>query len=142
MTSWILFSLLSAATAALVAIFGKIGLKGVDPTLATTWRALVMAIFMFAASISLKKFDNFHLSDFSGKEWLYIVLAGVAGAASWLFYFIALKAGDATRVSAIDRLSIVLVVFLSALFLGESLTWKSVTGAALIAIGATFIAWK
>jgi len=43
--SWIIFALLSSITAALVAIFGKMGLKGIDPTLATTIRSVTMAVF-------------------------------------------------------------------------------------------------
>ena len=67
---------------------------------------------------------------------MFIVLAAIAGAASWLFYFEALAKGPATGVVAIDRLSIVFVVFLSALILGEALTVKSIAGAALIIGGA------
>ena len=43
MSTWILFALLSAVFAALVAILGKVGIKDVDSTLATTVRAVVMA---------------------------------------------------------------------------------------------------
>ena len=137
---WLVFSFLSAGFAAAVAIFGKIGLDKVDPTLATTLRSVVMMLFMFFASLSLGKFKSFSITDLQGKEWVFIVLAGVAGALSWLFYFLALKDGDATRVSAIDRLSIVFVVLLAALFLSEALTVKSLIGALLITGGALLIA--
>ena len=138
---WVIFSLLAAVAAALVAIFGKMGLKEVDSTLATTLRAFVMAGLMLSVSLALGKFKGFSLHALQGKEWLYVFLAGLAGAASWLFYFLALKHGDASRVSAIDRTSIFLVVILSVMFLGESFKWKSLIGAILVVIGAIAIAW-
>ncbi len=43
--SYIILALLSALTASLVAIFGKLGLKNVDPILATMIRSLIMTGF-------------------------------------------------------------------------------------------------
>jgi len=113
---WLLYALLAAFFAALVAIFAKLGLKDIDTTLATTVRALIMAAFLLAVSLLLKKFEGFSLTTFSSKEWLLITLAGLAGALSWLFFFFALKGGEASGVVAIDRLSVIFVVFLAALF--------------------------
>lgn len=136
---WLFYALLSAFAAALVAIFAKLGLQNIDSTLATTVRAIIMALFLVLVSFFLKKFDGLSLTSFSGREWLLIVLAGIAGAVSWLFYFFALKSGFATEVVAIDRLSIVFVVILAALFLGEGLGWKVIVGALLMAFGAIII---
>ena len=133
---YLIFALLSAVSAAGVAIFGKIGLGKVDTTLATAIRAVVMAVLLVLASLVLKKWD---LSTISNKAYLYIFLAGVAGAASWLFYFLALKIGPATSVAAVDRLSVVFVILLAALFLGESLTIKSILGGLLIVAGAVLL---
>ncbi|MCX6760537.1 MAG: EamA family transporter [Candidatus Nealsonbacteria bacterium] len=142
MMTWIIFAFLSAITAALVAIFGKMGLKGIDSTLATTVRSIIMAIFLTLVSFSLKKFQDFSLKSFSSKDWILIILAGIAGALSWLFYFFALKTGLATKVVAIDRLSLVFVIILASVFLGEHLGWKSVVGAIFMIIGAIFITLK
>ncbi len=140
--SWIFYAFLSAGFAALVAIFGKVGIQNLDSTLATTVRSVIMAIFLLTVSISLGKFRHFEMSSFTGKEWLFIILAGISGAMSWLFYFFALKNGPAGAVSAIDRTSIVFVVVLAALFLGESFGWKTGIGATLIALGAYLITMK
>lgn len=134
---WLLYASLSALTAALVAIFGKIGLKNVDPTLATTVRAGIMFAFMLLISLSLKKLGG--LSSLSGKPLLMILLAGLAGAASWLFYFLALKTGTATNVSSVDRLSVVLVIIMAALFLGEKFTAQVALGAVLMTVGALLV---
>lgn len=138
--SWIIYALLSAAFAALVAIFGKIGLKNIDSTLATTVRSVVMAIFLVLTSLTLGKAPL--LSTIHSKTLLYIVLSGVAGALSWLFYFVALRTGPAAGVAALDRLSVVFVLILAILFLGDHLTWKTGAGAALISAGAILMVLK
>lgn len=139
---WLVYAFLSSITAALVAIFGKIGLKNIDSTLATTLRSLIMAGFLTVVSLLLNKFKNFSLTTIGSKEWLFIILAGIAGALSWLFYFFALQKGEATKVVVIDRLSLVFVIILAAAFLSEKLGWKSVIGALLMIAGALFITFK
>lgn len=134
MTLWILLALGSASFAALVAVFGKLGVQNVDSTLATAVRALVMAIFLVLVVLFLGKTQL--LSSIDNKALLYIVLSGVAGALSWLCYFFALKIGPAHGVAAIDRLSVVFVLVLAALFLSESITWKTGIGAVLLTAGA------
>ncbi len=134
---WTIYALLSAVFAGAVAILGKVGLKGVDTTLATSIRSVVMAVFLVIVAISLGKFST--MSSISNKALFFIVLSGIAGAISWIFYFFALKVGPASGVSAIDRTSVVFVLLLSVLFLGESLTWLKAVGAVLIVSGAIFM---
>ena len=134
---WLIYSLLAAIFAALVAIFGKIGIKNIDSTLATTVRAIIMAGFLVMVTLFLGKFGRFGSID--SRSMKFIVLSGVAGALSWLFYFSALKFGLASRVASVDRLSVVFVVLLAALFLGETLTLKSVMGITLLTIGAVIL---
>jgi len=137
---WILYALLSAASAAGVAIFGKIGLSGVDTTLATTVRSIVMATFLVFVSASLGKWSG--LAALESRTLSFIALSGIAGALSWLFYFFALKNGPAAGVAALDRLSVVFVVILAALFLAEKFTWKTVLGSILITLGAILMSIK
>lgn len=136
---YIIFALLSAISAAFVAIFGKIGLSKVDTTLATAIRAVIMAVLLVVAAIVLKKWN---LSQIDNKALLFIFLAGLAGATSWFFYFLALKMGPATAVAALDRLSVVFVIIFATVFLGESLTIKSVLGGLLIVAGAILLTIK
>lgn len=135
---WIFYAVGSAVFAALVAIFGKIGLKNIDSTLATTVRAIVMAIFLVIVAFSLNKFET--LGTITGKPLLFIILSGIAGALSWLFYFFAIKTGPVSGVVAIDRTSVVFALILATLFLGESLTLKTALGGALILGGALLVA--
>lgn len=137
MPAWILYALLSAIAAAAVAIFGKIGISKLDSTLATTVRAVIMAAFLVFTSLALGKAKLLNTID--NKALLFIVLSGISGALSWLFYFFALRSGPASGVAALDRLSVVFVLILAILFLGEQLTWKTGVGALLITAGAIFM---
>lgn len=139
MQAWIIYSIFSALMAALVAIFGKMGLKNIDSTLATTIRSMVMAIFLIITSISLKKFNNFSFESMVLKDWTLIILAGIAGALSWLFYFFALKSGDTTKVVAIDRMSLVFVAIFAFMFLGENLNWQQMIGVVMMVGGAILV---
>lgn len=136
--TWIFYALGSAVFASLVAIFGKIGLKGIDSTLATTLRSIVMATFLIIVSLSVGKFSGF--SNLSNKALTFIVFSGIAGALSWLFYFFAIKNGPVSGVVAIDRTSVVFALILAALFLGETFTLKTALGGALILAGALLVA--
>lgn len=138
--SWIIFGLLSALFAGVVAVLGKIGLQGLDTTVATTIRSVIMAGFLIVVSLLSGKLHN--LGVFSGRPLWYIVASGIAGALSWLFYFAALKFGPATAVAGLDRLSIVFVLILSAIFLGESLSIKNIVAVIFIAIGAVLLVLK
>ena len=140
MPTWILFALLSAIFAALVAIFGKIGIKNIDSTLATTVRAVIMAGFLVVTSFFLGKADL--LKTIDNKALLFIAFSGIAGALSWLCYFFAIKNGPVSGVAALDRLSVVFVLVFAVLVLGDHLTWKSGIGAILLTLGASLMTMK
>lgn len=138
--SWQIYAFLSAVAAAFVAIFGKIGLASVDSTLATSIRAIVMAVFLFCAALLLGKFKDIH--TLNGKAMLFIALSGIAGALSWLAYFYAIKIAPADKVpsvASIDKLSVVLVFIFSLIFLGSKFTLKAAIGAILISLGAALM---
>ncbi|HWR54927.1 MAG TPA: EamA family transporter [Negativicutes bacterium] len=139
---WLIFSLLSALTASLVPIFGKIGLQTVDANTATAVRAVIMAAFLVLL-ILLRGGTAGQvvpiIADY--KIMLYITLSGVAGALSWLFYFLALKYGKVSQVAPIDKLSVALATIIAVLFFGEKLSPVSGTGIALILAGAVLVAW-
>ncbi len=134
MVTWIIFALLSAIFAALVAILGKVGIQNIDSTLATTVRSVIMAGFLTATALLLGKGKL--LSTIDNKALVFIALSGIAGALSWLAYFVALRTGPASSVAALDRLSVVFVLIFAVLFLSEQLTWRTGVGAALITAGA------
>lgn len=136
--SWIIYAILSAFFAALVAIFGKVGISNIDTTLATTVRSFIMFIFLAIISLNLGVLNNLKLID--SKALTFITLSGIAGALSWLCYFYALRNGPAAGVAALDRLSVVFVLILSVIFLAQSLNIKNILGAVFITIGAVLFA--
>jgi bacterial/archaeal transporter family protein len=136
--NWLVWSLLSALFAALTAILAKLGVAGVDSNLATAVRTSVVVVFTWGLAYVNAPANSFQA--FTGKTWLYLVISGLATGLSWLCYFHALQVGEASRVAPIDKLSVVLVIVLAAVFLGERLTWGKGVGAALIAAGAIVIA--
>nr|WP_297535796.1 EamA family transporter [Thermococcus sp.] len=136
MKTYIIYAILAAFFASLVPIFGKIGLRDVNPTLATAVRAVIMAVFLVGVALV----SGVTREPLSGRALLFIALSGIAGALSWLFYFMAVKAGRVPAVVAIDKTSIALAIFLSWLILGSRMDVKTAVGALLIVIGAILVA--
>ncbi|MDB5083887.1 MAG: hypothetical protein JWN30_773 [Bacilli bacterium] len=96
-----------------------------------------MAIFT-AAFVTIR--GGWHeIHAFSAKAWLFIVLAGISGAVSWLAYFAALKTGAASKVAPIDRLSVVVTLLLAWIVLGEKLSITMGFGIVLMAAGSLLI---
>ncbi|QOV65323.1 EamA family transporter [Kosakonia pseudosacchari] len=140
MSAWLIYALLSALTAALVAIFGKIGLQHLDANTATAIRAVVMAIFLAGVVVVQGKLSLISTVFADRKALLFVVLSGVAGALSWLFYFMAIKSGNVSRVAPIDKLSVVFAVILAVVLFGEKVSLISGAGVALITAGALMVA--
>jgi len=140
LSSWQLWALLSAAFAALTAIFAKVGVENVGSDFATFIRTIVI---LCAAGAILGLTGQWQApSSVSARSWAFLVLSGLATGLSWLCYFRALKIGDAARVAPIDKLSVVLVALFGALFLGEKLGTLNWLGVALIAAGAVLVALR
>lgn len=138
--NWLLWSLLSALFAGLTAILAKVGVTGIDSNLATAVRTSVVLIF--AWTIALATAPAASVATWSKRTWLFLVLSGIATGLSWLCYFRALQLGPASKVAPIDKLSVVFVLVLAALFLREPLTLKTGIGGSLIAAGAIVLALK
>jgi transporter family protein len=131
--SWWFYALLSAFFAALTTIFAKIGVKNVNSNLATAIRTVV--ILAMAWGIVFARGEAGELAALSRKTLLFLILSGTATGLSWICYFKALQEGNASLVAPVDKSSLVMIIVLSALFLGEPIGWKVVLGGALIVAG-------
>ncbi|MBD2812675.1 EamA family transporter [Xenorhabdus sp. Vera] len=140
MSTWLIYALLSALTAALVAIFGKIGLQNLDANTATAIRAVIMALFLVGVVIVQGKLNLISEILANRKALLFILLSGIAGALSWLFYFLAIKHGNVSQVAPIDKLSVVFAVILAVILFSEKISLVAAAGVALITIGALMVA--
>lgn len=134
---WLLFAFLSAITAALMTIVGKIGIKNLDTTFATGIRSFIMFLFMSVVVVASSKLK--HLAELDRRSIGIIAISAIFGAASWFFYFLALKNAPATKVAAIDRLSLVFVIVFSVLFLSQKLNVTLAIGTILATIGIILI---
>ena len=131
--NWAIYALLSAFFASLVAIFGKIGIKGVDSNLAVALRTVVIVFFAWGiVLIQGNASDMFKISRFS---YIFIFLSALATGLSWLFYYKALQLGEVSSVAPIDKLSIALTIILAFVFLAEKPTLGNVTGGVLVTLG-------
>lgn len=133
MQTWWIYALLSALFASLTAILAKIGIKGVDPDLATAARTIV--ILFMAWAIVFFRGQASGLASMSRHSLVFIGLSGLATGMSWIFYFRAMQLGKVSLVAPIDKSSLALTILLSVIFLGESLTAKTAIGAGLILAG-------
>lgn len=130
---WIVFAILSAVFAALTSILAKIGIEGVNSTLATAIRTVVVVVMSWGMVFLTQAQSG--ISEISKKSWLFLILSGFATGASWLCYYRALQTGEASKVVPIDKMSVVITLILAFVFLHEQFTVKSLVGCILITAG-------
>jgi transporter family protein len=135
---WLLFALGSAFFAALTALFGKLGVAGINSNLATFIRTVVI-LLVTAGLLSLRG-EWARPSGLPWHSWLFLVLSGVATGLSWLCYYRALQLGPVSKVAPIDKLSVAIVIVLGLVFLGEKPSVPLLVGGGLIVAGAMVIA--
>jgi len=137
--AWLPWALGSAAFAGLTAILAKVGVKDIDSDFATAIRTTVILVFAWVWAAGRGVIEP---GAVTGRTGLFLVLSGLATAASWLCYFHALKLGPASRVAPIDKLSVVLVAVFGVVFLGEKLSTTNWLGVAMIGGGAVLVALR
>ena len=130
---WVVYALLSASFAALTAIFAKVGVQHMDSNLATAIRTAIILIITWSIVFFTGSYKS--IPGLAGRELLFLLLSGTATGLSWLFYFKAIQLGDISKVAPVDKLSIVFVIILAAIFLQEAVTFKTWIGALLITAG-------
>lgn len=130
---WFVLALASSVFAALTSILAKIGIEGVNSTLATAVRTFVVLVMSWGMVFITNTQGG--LLEIGRRSWIFLILSGLATGASWLCYYKALQIGEASKVVPIDKLSIVITMVLAAVILHEQFTAKSIAGCALIAVG-------
>jgi len=120
-------------------IFAKLGLKGVDANLLTAIRGIVMALIVTTAALSFGKLSLTALQSLSQKQWIFVILSGLGGALSWLFFYQALAVGPTVAVTVIDKLSIVLTAILAVIVLAEGVSVQATIGLVFVAVGTILV---
>ena len=132
---WLLFALGSSIFAALTSILAKLGIEGVNSTLATAIRTVVVLVMSWGMVFLTNTQGG--VTEISRRSWIFLILSGLATGvgASWLCYYRALQTGEASKVVPIDKLSVVITMILAAAILREQFTPRSILGCVLIGAG-------
>lgn len=130
---WRFYAIASAFFAALTAIFGKVGVSDLNSNLATLIRTVVILGFIVAI-VSFR--NEWKIGEISKKSLIFLILSGLATGASWLCYYRALQLENASKVAPLDKLSVAITIILAAIFLKETLDWKTIAGGILIVVGS------
>lgn len=130
---WLIFAILSSVFAALTSILAKIGIDGVNSNLATAIRtAVVLALSWLMVFVTGAQSG---ISEINKRNWMFLILSGLATGASWLCYYKALQTGEASKVIPIDKMSVVLTLILAFIFLHEQFTAKTLAGIIFLTTG-------
>lgn len=138
--NWTAWALLSALFAGITATLGKVGVDNMNSHLATAVRTTVVLVFTWM--IALTAVPVAAVGEMTRKNWIFLILSGIATGLSWLCYFRALQLGEASRVAPLDKLSVVFAVGFAVIFLREKLLPTQWLGVLLITGGALLLAWK
>lgn len=134
--AWLIYALLSAVFASLTSILAKVGIDGVNSNLGTAYRTGVVLVMAWVVVFVTKKQKQVRSMTF--RDGMFLILSGIATGASWLCYYRALQLGEASVVVPIDKLSIVVTIVFSSVFLNERLQPKAFFGLLMI-VGGTLL---
>lgn len=137
--SWLIYAFLTALFASLSTIFGKIGVKDIDSNFIIMLRTIIVLIIIWIIIILKKEYKNINLTR---KNIVFIILSGISTGFSWLFYFKALKIGEASIVFSIEKLSAGIAIILSIIFLREHLNKRGILGLIMILFGTILLMIK
>ena len=140
MSNWLPWALGSALFAALTTILAKVGLQGINADLATLIRTAFILVLLLLLVVVGGKWSSPAL--LSGRQWMFLAASAAAAAASWVCYFRALQRGPTSLVAAVDKVSVILVPILAALWLSERLGMREWAAILMIGGGVLVMVWR
>lgn len=117
---WLVLAFLAAFFTSMTTILAKIGIKDVKSNFATFYRTGIVIIGSVILCLISKSINKFAMLNW--KNWLFLVLSGIATGCSWLCYYRALKLGDVNKVAPIDKSSFILTSILFVIFFFDATT--------------------
>lgn len=138
--TWLPWALLSAAFAALTAVFGRLGVQTINADFATLIRAVIIVISLTVFVRASGEWTS--LRTLTARTWIYLILSGLAAGASWVCYFRALKLGTVSQVAPVDKLSVALATLFAVAFLAERPSLRDWSGILLITTGVILLALR
>jgi transporter family protein len=140
MKPWILYAVISMLFAGFTSVIAKLGLAGISGELGLAVRTCF--VFVFVLAFTSTAVSGGEVTALARGNLLWLGLSGVTTAASWIFYYKAIKRGEVSTVALIDKGSVIVAILLSFLVLKEEITVRTLTGAALMLCGLIIIARK
>ena len=136
---WILYACLSSVFAGATAILSKLGVKKADSDVATAIRTTVVMLLSIIVTFVTGEINS--IQNVSAKSLIFLIISGFATGASWICYFKALSLGAVSKVTAVDKSSVILsVLFAIMLFPAErENVWVKLACLVLIGVG-TYLA--
>ncbi len=122
----------------LAPIFGKFGLKNVDPAVALSIRSFFISAIMLGWLMLNRDINP--VTNISSGGWIFIALEGLCAALlGQLFYYYALKSGDASMVVPLIASFPLFTFIIASIFLGDKVTLTKIAGLGLIIMGVVLI---
>ena len=138
---WIVAAVFSAVFAGITTILAKCGIKKTDSDVATALRTAVVLLFAWVMVFVVGSQTT--ITKISRESLIFLILSGLATAASWICYFKALSIGDVNKVVPIDKSSTVLTVLLAIICFGETSNLAvKLIATAILAVGILLMVEK
>jgi len=140
LSSWVPWAILSAAFAALTAVFGKVGVEGINSHFATFLRTVII-LPMLGIVVALGGAWQ-PVNAIAPKTAGFLALSAIATGLSWLCYYRALQIGPVSGVASIDKMSVLLATLFAVSFLGERLALRNWIGIGLVVVGLILVTMR
>lgn len=134
---WILYAFLTAIFTSTTTVISKIGIENTNTCLTTFLRTIIVLILLTIINLFKNKFKD--IKNLDKRNYMFIILSGISTSLSWLFYFTSLSLGEASIVFPIEKLSLVVSIVTSTIFLKEKLNKKQILGIITIVIGTSLL---
>jgi len=137
MESWI-FVVLATIFWGLAPIFGKLGLESMGALTGVSLRSWVISLILLLVGVGTGSLGD--IAHLSTRSIVLIFAEGIfAGLLGHFSYFLALKAGEVSRIAPLVMTYPVITFLTGVLFLGESWNYTKIGGVALIVVGAILL---
>ncbi|MBN8836684.1 MAG: EamA family transporter [Sphingobacteriia bacterium] len=133
MQPWMFYAILSTLTGGAALVFAKMGMKDANENIALLIRTGILFLIVALNAIASGALKN--VKAIPQKALFWFILAGVATAVYWIFFFKAMRTANVSVLSTIDKGSILVTFMLSYYLLKEPITPKLIVGALLIIAG-------
>jgi len=136
--NYLIFALITAFLFGLAPIFGKLGLEDINPVFALCIRSFIISGIMLV--YLLINNDLISLANINKTSWVLIAVEGICAALlGQLFYYYALKFGEASVVVPLIATFPLFTFIIATIFLGDKLSISKIGGIAFIIIGIVLL---